>query len=112
MCTKTIQQQGLNSLYVSLERTSLAKVLDTLKNVTCLGPNDAAFLAAGSPDTKLDVKNLTGALLFHTIPGPLYSNFLQSGQTFTTASNDTVRVTIKDGDIYFNDAKVLKPNVL
>jgi hypothetical protein len=32
--------------------------------------------------------------------------------TFKTLNNLTVRVTIKDGDIYFNNAKVVEPNVL
>jgi Fasciclin domain len=58
------------------------------------------------------VSTLSSALEFHTIPMPLYSNFLEDGQTFTTLSNDTVRVTFIDGAIYFNDAKVTQLNVL
>lgn len=112
VCTETIKDRGLTSLSASLNRTRLADVLDHLSNVTCLGPNDQAFIDAGMPDTKLNESDLAGALLFHTIPQPLYSNFLQSGQTFTTANNATVRVSFVDGDIFFNDAKVIEANVL
>jgi hypothetical protein len=50
--------------------------------------------------------------MFHTIPEPLYSNFLTDGQTFTSLSNATVRVTFRDGAIFFNDAKLMQANVL
>jgi hypothetical protein len=84
-----------------------------LNNVTCLGPNDQAFLQAGSPDIKDNVTELASEYLaLHTIPQPLYSNFLQDGQTFMSLSNDTIRVTIQDGAIYFNDAKAIQLNVL
>jgi transforming growth factor-beta-induced protein len=49
---------------------------------------------------------------FHTLNQPVYSSFLQDGDEFETLSNETVRVSILNGDIYFNDALVLKPNVL
>jgi uncharacterized surface protein with fasciclin (FAS1) repeats len=87
-------------------------VLDHVNNVTCLGPNDQAFLQAGSPDIKANVSDLASALAFHTIPQPLYSNFLQDGQTFTSLTNDTIRVTIRDGAYFFNDAKAIQLNVL
>jgi uncharacterized surface protein with fasciclin (FAS1) repeats len=112
VCTKTIRAWGLSSLDASLNRTGLASVLDHVNNVTCLGPSDDAFLQAGNPDSKLNASDLSTALLFHTIPQPLYSNFLTDGQTFKSLSNATVRVSFKDGDIYFNDAKVTQSNVL
>jgi hypothetical protein len=111
-CTQTIRANGLSSLDASLNRTGLSSVLDHINNVTCLGPSNAAFLAAGSPDTKANVSDLTAALLFHTIPVPLYTNFLVDGQTFQTANNQTVRVSLINGAIFFNDAMVTKPNVM
>ncbi|KAH9204013.1 FAS1 domain-containing protein [Leptodontidium sp. 2 PMI_412] len=111
-CTKTIRAWRLFSLDAALNRTGLSSILDHTNNVTCLGPSDQAFLDAGSPDIKANVSALTNALMFHTIPQPLYTNFLTDGQTFKTLSNATVRVTRKDGDIYFNDAKLTRSNVI
>jgi hypothetical protein len=47
-----------------------------------------AFLEASSLDTKANVSALASALAFYTIPMPLYSNFLEDGQTFTSLSNE------------------------
>ncbi|PVH71119.1 FAS1 domain-containing protein [Cadophora sp. DSE1049] len=111
-CTKTIRAWSLFSLDAALNRTGLSSILDHANNVTCLGPSDQAFLNAGSPDVKANVSALANALMFHTIPQPLYTNFLTDGQTFKSLSNATVRVTRKNGDIYFNDAKLTRSNVI
>lgn len=49
---------------------------------------------------------------FHTLPEVAYSNFLTDGMKFTSLQNATVTVTVKDNQIWFNDAKVIQPNVL
>jgi hypothetical protein len=113
ICTQKIRAWGLSSLDTSLNRTGPNSVLDHINNVTCLGPSNQAFLEAGSPDTKANISALTTALAFHTIPMPLYSNFLADVQTLSSLSNDSVRVTIMSGGvIIFNDAKVTQLNVL
>jgi transforming growth factor-beta-induced protein len=80
--------------------------------VTCLAPNTNAFAAAGNPQTALEQSKLQQALLFHTLPQPLYSNYLVDGQEIMSAANLTVRITVNDSGIWFNDAKVISPNVL
>lgn len=85
--------------------------------MTCLGPSDAAFKAAGNPDRELDRTALTSAMLSHTLNEVAYSDFLYDGQEFTTLQNGTVRVRIDDPEggnrtIYFNNAKVVNANVL
>ncbi|PGH29058.1 hypothetical protein GX50_08190 [[Emmonsia] crescens] len=112
VCTDTIENQDLTSLTRALKRASLGPVLDTLRNVTCIGPTNAAFEQAGSPDEKADPSDLTKALTFHTLTEPVYTNFLTDGQMFTTVSNDTIRVTVNDTGIFFNDAKLIRQNVL
>jgi len=112
-CSSTIRPTAqLSGLDVALNRTGLWETLDHLKNVTCLAPNNNAFAAAGSPQTQLDPQKLTQALLFHTLPQPLYSNFLYDGLEITSAANLTVHVTVNSSGIWFNDAKVISPNVL
>ena len=58
------------------------------------------------------MSTLQDALLLHTVTEPTYSSLLEDGQTFKTANNATVKVSIKGGSIYFNDAKVIRPNVM
>ncbi|OCK82039.1 FAS1 domain-containing protein [Lepidopterella palustris CBS 459.81] len=111
-CSTTIRTASLFSLDNALNRTNLWPALDHSPNVTCLGPSNSAFAAAGNADATLNTTVLTTALLFHTLPLPLYSDFLVDGQEFTSLSNDTVRVTVKGNDIWFNNAKVVNANVL
>ena len=95
-----------------MNTTNLYPVLDHLKNVTCLAPDVGAFAAAGNPDSNASVADLTKALTFHTLPLPLYSDFIEDGMEITSLANMTVRVSIKNGEIYFNDARVKAKNVL
>ncbi|ORY65451.1 uncharacterized protein BCR38DRAFT_523901 [Pseudomassariella vexata] len=75
-------------------------------------PNSQAFAAAGNPDQNLDRDQLKNALLFHTLPFPAYSNFLEDGQEIVSLANMTVRVSMRNGETYFNDARLVSPNVL
>ena len=59
-----------------------------------------------------NITDLERLVKFHTVVEPLYSNFLEDGQTFTTFSNETIRVTVRNGDIFINDAKVINKNVM
>ncbi|EEH17641.1 hypothetical protein PABG_00204 [Paracoccidioides brasiliensis Pb03] len=112
VCTKTIESQNLTALTRALVRTKIGPILDTLRNVTCIGPTDTAFEQADSPDKVAEPGDLAKALTFHTLTEPVYTNFLSDGQMFTTVSNDTIRVTVNDTGIYFNDAKLIRRNVI
>jgi transforming growth factor-beta-induced protein len=77
-----------------------------------LAPSTAAFSNAGNPQQNLDVTQLSNALFYHTLPMPLYSDFLHDGMTITSLANLTVTVRMNDSGIWFNDAKVIGQNVL
>ncbi|KAJ8108838.1 hypothetical protein OPT61_g7891 [Boeremia exigua] len=115
-CARTARTAGLASLDNALNRTKLWPSLDGSKNVTCLGPSNAAFQAAGNPDNALDETALASALLFHTLPEVAYSDFLVDGQEFKSLQNGTVRVRVEESDgnrtIWFNNARVIDANVL
>ncbi|KAB5554686.1 fasciclin domain-containing protein [Coniochaeta sp. 2T2.1] len=112
-CSNTIKSQdALQSLNTALTNAGLWDALDHTPNVTCLAPTNDAFSAAGNPETTLNSTDLTGALLFHTLPMPMYSPFLQDGMVLKSLGGADVTVTMVDGNIYFNDAKVISPNVL
>lgn len=116
LCSNTIRGAKLTGLDNALNRSGLWPTLDSSKNVTCLGPSDAAFKAAGNPDSALNASVLTKALLFHTLPEVAYSDFLVDGQEFTSIDGPKVRVRIEgtgsNRTIYFNNAKVIAENVL
>lgn len=115
-CAKTIRSAGLASLDNAGNRTLIWGRLDGTKNVTCLGPSNGAFQAAGNPDTTLNETDLTDVILFHTLPEVTYSDYLVDGQEFKSLQNGTVRVRIEENDgdrtIWFNNARVIDANVL
>ena len=41
-----------------------------------------------------------------------YSNYLADGQVIQSLAGLNVTIKLVDNDIYFNDAKVVSPNVL
>ena len=48
----------------------------------------------------------------HTLDQVTYSNYLEDGMVLGTLNKTTVKVSIKGSDVYFNNAKVIKANVL
>ena len=111
-CTESIRRWNLTGFGGALSRTGLGSPLDTTKNVTCLGPSDQAFLQAGSPNITDNITALAQLMAFHIVDQPLYTNFLADGQEYTTFSNQTVRISIIDGAIFVNDAKLTHTNVM
>ncbi|KAK7454245.1 fasciclin domain-containing protein [Colletotrichum acutatum] len=115
ICSATIKKLSsfLSALGDALDKMKLRKQLDNTA-ITCLGPNTAASNEAGSPQISFGNEDFKIALLesFHILPRAAYSDFLVDGQEFNSMANVTVRVTLKDNEIWFNDAKVISPNVL
>jgi uncharacterized surface protein with fasciclin (FAS1) repeats len=111
-CSTTVKNAGLTSLDSSIDQTDLWDDLDNSSNYTCLGPNDAAFTAAGNPEEHLNQSALQDTMQLHVIPQPLYTNFLQDGQEYLADNNKTIRISIRGQDLYFNDAKVLQSNIM
>jgi uncharacterized surface protein with fasciclin (FAS1) repeats len=52
------------------------------------------------------------AYSFHILTQVAYTNYLVDGQELDTLNGAKVKVTIDGSDIYFNNAKVIGPNVL
>ncbi|KAM5343418.1 hypothetical protein ACJ41O_011955 [Fusarium nematophilum] len=114
-CSTTVRRvddKRLHGLDTALIRAGLWPALDASNNVTCLAPSTEAFKAAGNPQNSLPEKELAGALLAHTLKEVTYTNFLTDGQVVATLNDTKVTVHLKGDDIYFNNAKVIKPNVL
>jgi transforming growth factor-beta-induced protein len=93
-----------------MEQTGLGPAIDVTQNVTCLIPTDDAFLSAGTSSD--NITTLGSTLSLHVLKEPVYTSFLSDGDEYETIDNQKVRVSILNGDIYFNDALLTKPNVL
>ena len=115
-CTSTMETQpSLKSLVASLKGTAVYDTIDTLANVTCLAPNDDAFVAAGGDprkNGKLNETEYQWLIQRHVINQPIYFDRLRDGMELKSLRNTTVKVSLKAGEIFFNNAKVVKSNVM
>lgn len=114
-CTSTSKKAKLNSLLTALDKTKLWDTLDSTPRVTCFAPSDEAFKNAGNPETSLNTTQLADALKYHTLQGEFvgYSDRWEDGMELQTLlSGQKLVVTKRNGELYVNDAKVLKANVI
>lgn len=105
---------SFNTLYAALQATGLDALLaDENKTFTVFAPTDAAFnaLPPGTVDALLmDLPALTAILATHVIEDAAVNSitaFSLNGSEVTTASGDNVTLSIVDGVLNVNNAKVV-----
>jgi uncharacterized surface protein with fasciclin (FAS1) repeats len=81
--------------------TTLGNALSSpLSTYTLLAPSNAAFMAAGFTTTAsfnaADPATLANILLYHVLPGRIFSNNFTSG-TLTAVSTKTIKVDVNNG---------------
>jgi hypothetical protein len=91
--------------------------LDTVNNtpdITIFAPNNEALQNIGSALGNLSTEDITSILTYHVITegGIGYSSTLENGTTLTTANGEQLTITIGDGGIFVNNARVVASDVL
>jgi transforming growth factor-beta-induced protein len=90
-----------------------ADLVDTLKGegpFTVFAPTDDAFdkLPAGTVEGLLDdIPTLTNILLYHVVPGKVMAADVVELSSANTASGEAVTISVIDGEVMINDAKVI-----
>ncbi len=109
-----ISDGRFNTLIAALQATSLDTVLADHSGIfTVFAPTDAAFAQLGDATiTALlgDLPTLSNILLTHVISGATVdsvSAFAATGTSVETASGAEVALSIRDGALFVNDAKVI-----
>ncbi|MGL4518797.1 MAG: fasciclin domain-containing protein [Phocaeicola sp.] len=88
---------------------------DAAASLTLFAPTDAAFalLPAGTVEKLLatpegDLKNI---LLYHVVGSKVMSADVTEGEVATLLDKKNIKVTIKEGDVYVNNAKVIVKDI-
>ena len=112
--SSTATAAGLTSLRGALNATNLVNTVDTAQNITIFAPNNAAFQAISSGLANLTTEQITSVLTYHAVVAaqPLYSSSLRNGSTVPTLNGANVTVTINNGTVFVNNAKVVQADVL
>ena len=110
--SSTAVAANLTSLAGALTTANLVSTVDALSDVTIFAPSNAAFEAIGSAVGTLSTAQLTSILTYHVVQGTVGYSTLLSNTTLKTVNGENVTITIEDGDVFVNSAKVITPNVL
>ncbi|KAL8833434.1 MAG: hypothetical protein Q9170_004277 [Blastenia crenularia] len=104
---------GLSGVAGALTQAKLVDTVDSFKDVTIFAPNNSAFQAIGSALPNLTMPQLASILQYHVINGTVaYSSTLQNGTSVPALGGGNLQITISNGDIFVNSAKVITPDVL
>jgi uncharacterized surface protein with fasciclin (FAS1) repeats len=106
-----------NTLATALQAAGL---VDTLKGngpFTVFAPTDEAFtkLPAGTVESLLKPENkekLKAILLYHVVSGDVTAAQLMKLSSAKTVNGQQLKLTVNDGTVMVNDAKVVKADVL
>jgi uncharacterized surface protein with fasciclin (FAS1) repeats len=107
---------SFKTLTAALKAADLVSVLEGSGPFTVFAPTDEAFAAlpAGTVETLLKPENkskLVKVLTYHVLPQKAVSSGLKSAEVATVEGSD-VKVTVADGGVTVNDAKVVKADIM
>jgi len=99
------------TLVAALTAADLVETLNGNGPFTIFAPTNAAFekLPAGTVDSLVQPENkekLSGILTYHVVSGDVRAADLSDGQVVKTINGQDLKVTIKDGTVMINGAKV------
>ncbi|KFA53761.1 hypothetical protein S40293_01641 [Stachybotrys chartarum IBT 40293] len=102
----------LSALVGAVQTADLGETLLGLEDITVFAPNNAAFQEIASLTGNLSTEVLGSILQYHVIAGTVAYSSTLSNTSVETVGGNSVNITITDGGVYVNEARVLIPDVL
>jgi len=104
--TSTLAEVGLTAFLNLIKKACLENDLNGRSGITIFAPTNEALAKMGElSDEHEDLKQLVYA---HVVPNKvLFHPLLTNGLTLTTLAGTTITITLKNGEIYVNDAKIV-----
>ena len=108
---------SFNTLVTALKAAGLADTLKGKGPFTVFAPTDEAFgkLPAGTVESLLKPENkdkLRAILLYHVVSGDVTAAQVVKLSSAKTINGQELKLTVNDGAVMVNDAKVVKADVL
>lgn len=83
-----------------------------MSDITIFAPDNSAFQAIGSAVGNLSTSELSSILQYHVVPNLVgYSSELRN-MTLQTVAGGNVTISLINGDVYVNSARVVLPNAM
>ena len=113
IASEALTAGGLTSLRGALGAANLVDTVNTTPDVTIFAPSNEAFQNIGSALPNLTTEQVTSILTYHVVAGTVgYSAGLTNGTTLKTVNGADLTITIDDGDVFVNNARVVMTDVL
>lgn len=107
----TATAANLTSLAAAAQQAGVVDTLLDAESITVFAPNNEAFAALGSLDG-VSEEDLQNILQYHVVAGTVaYSSTLQEGSV-ETLNGESVQISIRDGNVFVNEAQVVLADVL
>ncbi|KAK6073960.1 fasciclin domain-containing protein [Seiridium cupressi] len=108
--TDTLSNANLTAAAGAIKAANLD--VGSMRDVTIFAPNNDAFNAVGSVLANLSTEDLASTLGYHVIENNVaYSSGLQNS-TLTTMNGKDVTISVINGTVFVNSAKVTVPDLL
>jgi len=109
----TAAAAGLTALVGALNATKLLDTVNHAKDLTIFAPSNAAFGSIANLAGNLSTDTASSILKYHVVQGQvLYSSKITGNTTLKTLDGVDLRVSVINGSVYVNSAKVITPDVL
>merc|ERR1712093_920478 len=103
---------NLTSLADALTSADLVETVDGLSDVTIFAPSNEAFQAIGSALPNLSTEALSSILTYHVVQGTVGYSSILTNTTLETVNGESVTISIVNGSVFVNSARVTVPDVL
>jgi uncharacterized surface protein with fasciclin (FAS1) repeats len=105
---------NLSTLVKLVKSAGLVKALSGSSKLTVFAPTNAAF--AKVPKATLNKlahhkKMLAAVLEYHVVKGALTASKIEKRHSLKTLEGASLKVKVKGGSVYIDQAKVIKPNL-
>lgn len=111
-----VGNENFTTLVAAVTAADLGATLSGTGPFTVFAPVNAAFakLPAGTVETLVKPESktaLSGILTYHVVSGKVHAKDLTDGQKVKTVNGQELTVSIKDGEVKINGAKVVMADV-
>ncbi|KAI9882225.1 MAG: hypothetical protein M1823_006027 [Watsoniomyces obsoletus] len=108
----TLVASNLTALAGAATAANLVGALESARDLTIFAPSNAAFQNIGSILANASIETLTGVLGYHVVNGTVAYSSTLSNTTVRSLTGQEIRITIANGTVFVNSAKVILADVL
>lgn len=111
---ETAVAAGFTTLPRAIEAAGLFDTLSGPGPYTVFAPNDLAFAKFTEEELNAilaDKALLTSVLTYHVVPGNVSANDVVNSTELTTVNGQPLKVEVKDGEVFINDARVVATDI-